>query len=592
MYSPLIEKLRPFNCLGILAILLVAASGCQPSNQLPPEVQQQLAKSPTEISATSNSDATSGQPKDGDSAAANKPTNSSTTPEPTDKNDSKTSNPNSSTAPEVEIRTFSIEDQPWIEFDKLPWSYAEAHYVGATRIGYATMKVERSEVLKQIHIVREDTIDRAVDGSIIPVRRIVLETFERPNGELMNFRFEATKDGRAEMLVEGRRLNDHLDYIRKAGEEGVSRQRIAWNQKSWGPTGVQEILMREPMKAGEVRETSLFVPQLMEFVPIQLEATKSELTPLADGKTAQLLNVLFSIGTKDSVSRSSLFVDDQGVIQKTISHNDDQMLLKLRIDEQIAKRLSNQSQFARFLQKQVPFEGDSAAIEGSNSIVYQVEAILDGSDNLDPYDALLGYNRQRLRSRSPTVCAIQVSRDLNIEDDRQPVDADLNSSTIVPKDKQPILDLVTEFLADMAAESSDVDRTEFLRARLQKAFNHRPISNDIASTLSAARERSGSCIEVAHVLAAILRSQQIACRIAVGLRYKPSAQAFEFHVWNQAWLNGKWIDIDATQVTKVGSSYITMNTNSGEGENAYSHYLRNLTNISKLSRVSLFSAEK
>ena len=35
-------------------------------------------------------------------------------------------------------------------------------------------------------------------------------------------------------------------------------------------------------------------------------------------------------------------------------------------------------------------------------------------------------------------------------------------------------------------------------------------------------------------------------RVAVGLVYSPRDQGFAFHMWNEAWVDGRWIPLDAT----------------------------------------------
>ncbi|MFO0939800.1 MAG: transglutaminase domain-containing protein [Pirellulales bacterium] len=502
-----------------------------------------------------------------------------------------------------------VSDQPWFDGKSLPWSYAEAHYVGATRIGFAILRVETTQVNKQLRIIREDIIDHAADGSSIPPRRIVLELFEQNNGLLMTtFKFESSTDGKTELLIEGRRQGSDLIVTKKSADlevensEKIESSKIPWNLKFWGPLGVQQILMRQPLKAGEKRASSIFVPQLNQFVPVRLDANQPELTPLADGKTASLMQINLTVGSKDSASHSSLFVDDQGVIQKTISRNGDQILLKLRIDENVATRLADQTQFSRWSAKKLKLLGDSAALDASSNITYLVEAELDESD---PYNALLAYKRQRLKSRSATSCEVQVSKNFKqgngglgeakiaaSDADREPSDAEKNSTVMIPSDKQPIIDLANEIVGDVANnQRSPQELAEQLRAGIHHKIKLRSEISDINSTLVAARERSANCIEAAHLFAAVLRNQNIPSRIASGLRFDPKLQSFGFHVWNQAWIDGKWFDLDATNPSIVTSAYITMGVNSGEGENPFAYYLDSLSKINKLNSIRLLSAE-
>ena len=52
------------------------------------------------------------------------------------------------------------------------------------------------------------------------------------------------------------------------------------------------------------------------------------------------------------------------------------------------------------------------------------------------------------------------------------------------------------------------------------------------------------------LLAAILRLDGIPARMAVGLvhadRFAGKENVFAWHAWTQAWIDGRWIDLDAT----------------------------------------------
>jgi hypothetical protein len=57
---------------------------------------------------------------------------------------------------------------------------------------------------------------------------------------------------------------------------------------------------------------------------------------------------------------------------------------------------------------------------------------------------------------------------------------------------------------------------------------------------------TGDCTEHAVLLSALLRSQQIPARVAVGFLFVPKAAAFAPHMWAEALINGVWIPLDST----------------------------------------------
>jgi hypothetical protein len=63
---------------------------------------------------------------------------------------------------------------------------------------------------------------------------------------------------------------------------------------------------------------------------------------------------------------------------------------------------------------------------------------------------------------------------------------------------------------------------------------------EVASTLE------GDCTEHAVLLSALLRVQNIPSRVAIGLVYADSHSAFGGHMWTEAFLDARWVPLDAT----------------------------------------------
>ena len=79
-----------------------------------------------------------------------------------------------------------------------------------------------------------------------------------------------------------------------------------------------------------------------------------------------------------------------------------------------------------------------------------------------------------------------------------------------------------------------------------------------ASTTAAARR--GDCTEHGVLLCAMLRAKRIPARVAVGLIYVPelggAKNVFGWHMWTQAWIDGRWVDLDATLRTPFDATHI------------------------------------
>lgn len=66
-----------------------------------------------------------------------------------------------------------------------------------------------------------------------------------------------------------------------------------------------------------------------------------------------------------------------------------------------------------------------------------------------------------------------------------------------------------------------------------------------------AKSRQGDCTEYAVLLAAVMRSEGVPSRVAVGFAYVPSPPSLAPHMWTEAWIDGQWIPFDATLGVEV-----------------------------------------
>ncbi len=92
-------------------------------------------------------------------------------------------------------------------------------------------------------------------------------------------------------------------------------------------------------------------------------------------------------------------------------------------------------------------------------------------------------------------------------------------------------------------------RAEGLRRFVRRHIQAKNLSVGMATASEVARTRTGDCTEHAVLLAAMLRSAGIPARAASGLMYVDQfigqRGVFGYHMWTQAWLDGRWVDLDA-----------------------------------------------
>ncbi len=93
--------------------------------------------------------------------------------------------------------------------------------------------------------------------------------------------------------------------------------------------------------------------------------------------------------------------------------------------------------------------------------------------------------------------------------------------------------------------------------------------------------RAGDCTEHAVLAVALLRSLGVPARAVVGMVYSESFEGarnvFVFHMWAEAHLNGKWVQVDATRPgAKQANRYVAFSY----------HHLKTATPLSYLRAVA------
>ncbi|MCH7685895.1 MAG: transglutaminase family protein [Planctomycetes bacterium] len=117
---------------------------------------------------------------------------------------------------------------------------------------------------------------------------------------------------------------------------------------------------------------------------------------------------------------------------------------------------------------------------------------------------------------------------------------------------------------EMARRASAGETHPSRIAGRMEQYVHRKLTNKnfstaLASAAEVAKNLEGDCTEHAVLLAAMLRAENIPSRIAVGVVYVERESAFGGHMWTEAWLDGRWIPLDATLGQRgIGAGHIKL----------------------------------
>ena len=101
-----------------------------------------------------------------------------------------------------------------------------------------------------------------------------------------------------------------------------------------------------------------------------------------------------------------------------------------------------------------------------------------------------------------------------------------------------------------ATEKPAAERAEAIRRLVNRHLEEKNLDSILATADEAAKARAGDCTEHAVLLTALLRADGIPSRTATGVLYVDAfagkQHLFAYHMWSQAFLDGRWVDLDAT----------------------------------------------
>lgn len=476
--------------------------------------------------------------------------------------------------------------QPWIEFDQLPWEGWYLQYLDGNRIGYSHVAVSKSTAssnLKQIRVHRTDCIEVAGNDTRAIFKR-TMKAIEYSDGRLVSME-DISESGENRSVTNGQMIKETFSATTTIGEE-VTTNSIAWEPGAWGLMGLQAILMQHTPKPGEWLEAKVFIPQLYKIAKVELMAGQPDITTLPGGKTESLIPVDVVLWTEEAGMRSRNWVNDRGEVLKTIALSGPN-LSTFWTTAEIAQRVQDEFELDGYLQQRVPLTGGEElfkSLHQSSKVVYSIERNA-GATGKDVFIVLSKSPHQEVKTSNALTAQATVFKAAPDEQprsgengaaDQSPGDTCLTASALVISDSQVVKQLAAELMGEPAAQSDADNATASVASALKmtqglhKKLTETPLDRKVASPLHSIRDLRADCVEQAILLTALLRSQQIPARVASGLAIDPeNKNQMRFKMWTEAWLANRWIPLDATTGQIAGSDHLKMHDSDLEDENPY-----------------------
>jgi hypothetical protein len=485
--------------------------------------------------------------------------------------------PSRSTSPESAAPAAAATEEVVLE----TW---DAYYVQGVKAGFIHTKVTRLTRGNGALLRTEQLLKLKVERSGQPFEAtLTAECVERPEGGIESFRASIPLGARP-LEIRGQAKGDTLQWQRIAGGQ-AERMSDKMPAGLRGFAGVEQSIADQPMEPGHERTIAqLQLPPQYLIDQVKLSA--------ADYEPVELLSGTFELLKIREVSR----LPDGGTLEMTLWANREGEVLKsytelgkieiFRTTRELAESTADDAKIDLAFDVAVPLDRRLPNGRETRRAVYEVT--MDGGDPAKLFPQSAGQQVAAHDAGAALVTVTAVEPLLEAAASSQTDPSYLRSSSLAQRDDPRV--------AAMAREAADKSLTGWpLAVALEKYVRQKVAIKDYSQAFASAAEvavtRQGDCTEHAVLLAALLRARGVPARAAMGLVYQDRGPTFAYHMWNEAWINGQWVPLDATLGRGgIGATHLKLADSNLAGAAAYSSFLPVLQVMGRL-QVRLVEAE-
>jgi transglutaminase-like putative cysteine protease len=459
----------------------------------------------------------------------------------------------------------------------------DAVYLGGAKIGFVhTFVVKLKDKGRDFLRVRIDMELNLKRGNDISLTKLSYGTIETLDGQVLKL------DTRTFASEGGNDLRAHGDVIRGkmlltlegAGEP--QQLTIPWSAEVRGPYAAEQSMARQPMKANEQRSLKMFMPELNKICDIKLQSRGIEKVYLGDKSEHSLLRVEQTTqvdGKPRPEFDVKLWVDSLGQVLKS-----EQDLLDgyvtYRTTEEAAKTPGGPIQFDLIKSTVIKVAPKIATPERTRFVKYRLtlkEGELSQVIPTDPRQTLQPIPNQKNSG------ILEVKSVGLLDGEPGPAAADTQytkPNALVTSQDSRVRSLalrVTRGVVDSWQKADRINHFVF------DSIKDKNFAVAFAAASEVARNLSGDCTEHAVLAAAMCRAVGIPSRVVVGLIYVEKLEGFGFHMWNEVYINQRWVALDPTwDQSTVDAVHIKLSDSSLEGVSPFEAFLPIIRVIGKL----------
>ncbi len=420
------------------------------------------------------------------------------------------------------------------------------------------------------------------DGDVA-LQAVELTSWESPSGELQ--RFEVAYDSGGERTVTSGRAVDGTLRLQTTMGQRTDTLNLAWPKDSLGLSAPLPIFFGRTPAPGQSGEYQTLAPVINQIVTAAWKAGASERVEFADGARSLLrVDVTLTLPSAAGLQlRQSLWLDPRGRPLRLVDHQTGLTWLEADRSAALAPPESAELDLNEWVS--VPLDGDTPADpHACRRIRYRVSlghgdpldffrsTSTQTIQTIDQHTAELHVSESRLRPRgakatsAPNSVAAQPPAN---ETTSPPTPADLSASALIQCDDDRIRQMAETAAGDLPNELAVAEALEqFVHGHIR----NKSYGKAFQSAAEVAVSREGDCTEHAVLLAALCRSRKIPARVVTGIVYHRNA--FAYHMWNEAWIEGAWRPLDATLANGgIGPAHLSFKASPLEGADALAELL-------------------
>ncbi|MDP6447275.1 MAG: transglutaminase domain-containing protein [Pirellulaceae bacterium] len=429
--------------------------------------------------------------------------------------------------------------------DEIKWKVVrdtwDASFIKNSKVGFSHVTIEQGsrgdQQFVRVKIADESEILRFGQRT---KQRFEAECLENAAGQLVSFATQADA-GRQKLKTAGE-VKDARLVIRT--DLGVQKQTnaIDWEPGWGGFFADARSLLEKPLEEGEMRTLKMLAPLVNEAATVELKAIGRGPTAMLDGSTAQLMEIATKTNAAKVTLTGTLWCDERGEILK--SHNVTLDITTYRVTAQQARAKSKLIDFDLGLASIVPVAQNLTDAHQLKKATYRVKL-----ERSDPAESFATGFTQRVRSIDKRTAEIVVEslagddeREVDPGGDEPPTAKELAANSFIQSTDGAVVEMASGVNPD---EMDDWKLALALENHVHDSVVTKGFSQAFSPASDVVRSREGDCTEHAVLLAALCRARGVPARAVVGLVYVPAERGFAFHMWNEVWVNHRWVPLDA-----------------------------------------------